>query len=168
MAHSLVTLSAAAREAKYFFLSGDEANYSSMAAVYRKYLLETGQLSSSANAGNELALTILIGTGNVRSALGGTICMTTFAQAQQMIEDCLAGGNSLCGSCCGDGHREAVRPRTAASSLPKQRAVKGPAGASGFRGTKRRPCRPGSRCRSAHGGLRRPPPEKGRPAAGKP
>ena len=83
------------REAKYFFLSGDEANYSSMAAVYRKYLLETGQLSSSANAGNELALTILIGTKNVRSALGGTICMTTFAQAQQMIEDYLQAGIPL-------------------------------------------------------------------------
>ncbi len=76
------------REVRYFFLNGDEANYSGMANVYREYLLENNMLSNSISdgAGMPLALNLLMGTTKEGMIFDEYIPMTDFEEAQEIME----------------------------------------------------------------------------------
>lgn len=60
------TLIASDREVTYFFLSGNEANYSKMAGVYRDYLIETGQLKARIADGETMPLALRFVMGVTR------------------------------------------------------------------------------------------------------
>ncbi len=77
------------REARYFFLSGDQANYGGMANVYRNYLIESGQLSD-AMTGNEqmsLSLALLMGTEKDGMVFKEPVTMTTFEQTEDILKE---------------------------------------------------------------------------------
>lgn len=75
------------KEVRFFFLSGEEADYSGMAAVYREYLQETGQLAleSREEENMSLALTLLMGTVKAGMVFDEKIAMTDFDQVQEIL-----------------------------------------------------------------------------------
>lgn len=84
------------KEVRYSFLSGDNANYSGMAAVYRAHLLESGQLKQADNMNSEmpLALQLLMGTEKYGMVFKEYIPMTTYGQVQEILESLSAKGVS--------------------------------------------------------------------------
>lgn len=82
------------KEVRYFFLSGDQANYSGMANVYRNYLMEEGLLKAADNAGSDmqLALQLLMGTTKDGMVFDEYIAMTDFDQVQEILERLSAAG----------------------------------------------------------------------------
>lgn len=82
------------KELRYFFLSGDDANYSGMANTYRNYLLEEGLLKQADNAGGEmpLALELLMGTTKEGMIFDEYIPMTTYSQVKEILERLDAAG----------------------------------------------------------------------------
>ena len=75
------------REVRYFFLSGEDADYSGMAQVYREYLIENGMLNDAIENGDQipLALRLLMGTTKEGMVFDEYIPMTDFDQAQEII-----------------------------------------------------------------------------------
>lgn len=75
------------REIRYFFLSGEDADYSGMAQVYREYLIENGMLNDAIENGDQipLALRLLMGTTKEGMVFDEYIPMTDFDQAQEII-----------------------------------------------------------------------------------
>lgn len=81
----------------YRFFSGAEANYSHMAAAYRKHLFGTTAVNTEGKAYPLSAE--LIGTVDTKTTLFGTerseaVTLTTFNEMQDMAEDLLASGVS--------------------------------------------------------------------------
>ena len=82
---------------RYFFLSGESADYSDMAAVYRQYLLDEGVLGDRV-AARELPFYVeYIGAVDKQKTFLGikynaTETLTTFAQAVEITESLNAGG----------------------------------------------------------------------------
>lgn len=76
------------KEVRYAFLSGDDANYGGMAAAYRDYLVENGQLKKADNAvDNALALRVLMGTTKSGLVFDEYISMTDYDQVIEMTEE---------------------------------------------------------------------------------
>ncbi|MCD8381130.1 MAG: DUF5696 domain-containing protein [Lachnospiraceae bacterium] len=75
------------KEVRYTFLSGNDADYSGMAASYREYLQETGQLTTVSLEASDmtLALTLLMGTTKDGLIFDEYITMTTFEQAEEIL-----------------------------------------------------------------------------------
>lgn len=75
------------KEVRYFFLHGEEANYSGMASVYREYLLENGMLKKAVTADAEipLAIRLLMGTTKEGMVFDEYISMTDFDQVQEIM-----------------------------------------------------------------------------------
>ena len=84
------------KEIRYFFLSGDQANYSGMANVYRNYLLDEGLLKASDKTGSDmqLALQLLMGTTKDGMVFDEYITMTDFDQVQEILDRLTAAGVS--------------------------------------------------------------------------
>lgn len=83
---------------KYLLLSGEQADYSGMAVALRRHLQQTGRLPAEPVKleGVPLALEILLGTreDNLYGKTG--LAMTTYQQAQTMLEELKEGGvNSM-------------------------------------------------------------------------
>jgi len=76
------------RSVKYYFLSGEAADYSGMAAVYRDYLMnEKGLTRRTQTAeGLPLELQILGGTAKEGFLTDGFLPMTTFQEAEDIIQ----------------------------------------------------------------------------------
>lgn len=76
------------RECRYFFLSGDEANYSGMASIYRDYLLESGKLQDviEDDAQMPLALSILCGAVKEGMVFRQYIPMSTTDNVIEMVD----------------------------------------------------------------------------------
>lgn len=76
------------REARFFFLSGQEASYSGMANVYREYLLENGLLHDaiSEEDGMALSLQLLMGTSKDGMIFEEFVPMTTFEQSEEILQ----------------------------------------------------------------------------------
>lgn len=74
------------KEIRYFFLNGSNATYSGMAAAYREYLLEKGELKPTENSGMALALKVLMGTTKEGMVFDEYISMTDYAQVQEMLD----------------------------------------------------------------------------------
>lgn len=75
------------REARYFFLSGEDADYGGMAATYRDYLVERGLLKEAIASGEEmpLALRLLMGTTKGGMVFDEYVTMTDFDQVQEIL-----------------------------------------------------------------------------------
>lgn len=75
------------REARYFFLSGEDADYGGMAATYREYLIEEGMLKEAIAQGEEmpLALRLLMGTTKSGILFDEYVTMTDFDQVQEIL-----------------------------------------------------------------------------------
>ncbi len=75
------------KEARYFFLSGDEADYGGMAATYREYLIENGLLKAAIAEGEEmpLALRLLMGTTKGGMVFDEYVSMTDFDQVEEIL-----------------------------------------------------------------------------------
>lgn len=73
---------------KYYFSSGEDANYSGFAKTYRNYLIENDLLNDSIADDDEMPLALDIFMNTVKEgAFGNTsVVMTTFDQAYDMIE----------------------------------------------------------------------------------
>ena len=82
------------KELRFFFLNGEDANYSGMASTYRDYLLEKGMLKQADNMGGEmpLALELLMGTTKDGMVFDEYITMTTFSQVKEILERLNAAG----------------------------------------------------------------------------
>ncbi|MBO7402810.1 MAG: hypothetical protein J6U10_07455 [Lachnospiraceae bacterium] len=74
------------KEVRYRFLSGDKANYSGMAEVYREYLLKNDLVKKSDDTTAQLALTLLMGTKKEGIVFDEYIPMTTYAQVVEILE----------------------------------------------------------------------------------
>ncbi len=77
------------REIRYYFLNGEDANYSGMAQVYRDYLTESGKLKSAGSGDRgeiSLALEILMGASKEGMIFEEYIPMTSFGQVQEILE----------------------------------------------------------------------------------
>lgn len=86
------------KEVRYFFLSGDDANYGGMANTYRNYLLKEGLLKQADNSEGEmpLALQLLMGVTKDGMVFDEYISMTSYAQVQEILERLNAAGvNSM-------------------------------------------------------------------------
>ncbi|MFC5404773.1 DUF5696 domain-containing protein [Cohnella soli] len=73
---------------RYYFLSGDKADYVGMAAVYRNYLMETEGLKRIQGAGDELPLDLQLLGGDLEPGLfkRSFVSMTTFDQAREIVK----------------------------------------------------------------------------------
>jgi len=76
------------REARYFFLCGEDASYSGMASTYRSYLQEKGMLREAGGSSGmqALALELLMGTTKDGMIFDEYIAMTDFGQVQEILE----------------------------------------------------------------------------------
>ncbi|MCR5329948.1 MAG: hypothetical protein K6E62_02015 [Lachnospiraceae bacterium] len=80
---------------RYAFLSGDKANYSGMAEVYREYLIRNSLLNDSQAADNgKLALKLLMGTTKPGIVFDEYITMTTYDQVIEILESLKSKGIS--------------------------------------------------------------------------
>ncbi len=74
---------------RYFFLSGEEANYTGMAHRYRSYLLDTGAITPVAEQTSALYLNLLGSTSYADTFLGIPVekeqPLTTYSQAQEIV-----------------------------------------------------------------------------------
>ena len=79
---------------RYTFLSGKEANYSGMAAVYKDYLVNKGVLTEGKIDTNGVPMNLEILFSEQKKELIGTktVVMTTLEDAQQMLADLRAQG----------------------------------------------------------------------------
>ncbi len=77
------------RELRYFFLSGDDANYSGMANLYRDFLIEKGRLNDVIKDGDEmpLALEILCGAEKDGMVFRQYIPMTSSQQVVEILDE---------------------------------------------------------------------------------
>ncbi|MBP1989074.1 DUF5696 domain-containing protein [Paenibacillus eucommiae] len=82
------------REVRLFFLSGDEANYSGMANVYRGYLTQQGQLNKVIQDQDEipLGLDLFMGIYEKRILWDKFIPMTTFKEAEEITSSLKGAG----------------------------------------------------------------------------
>lgn len=81
------------KEIRYSFLSGDKANYSGMAEVYRNYLIREGILDDSSSADNDaLALRLLMGTEKEGILFNEYVAMTDYDQVIDILETLKADG----------------------------------------------------------------------------
>ncbi len=81
------------RAARYYFLWGDEAQYSAMATAYRKYLLENHRLADAVDSPTvPLSLNLFMGIEKETMLFRSFIPMTTFAQAEKMVGELAAAG----------------------------------------------------------------------------
>lgn len=76
------------REIRFFLLSGEEANYSSMASTYREYLTETGQLQAVIGDDDTmpLALEFIMGVTKEGMVFDEYVKMTSFDDLQQIYD----------------------------------------------------------------------------------
>ena len=81
-------------EVKYLFLSGDDANYSGMANAYREHLISSGGISRKISAGDPVGIGIdlFMGIKEERILFDKYIAMTTFKQAESMIDQIRSAG----------------------------------------------------------------------------
>lgn len=79
---------------KYVFLEGENADYSGMANSYRTYLLETGKIEKRIDKNDKipLALDLFMGIKEKGMLLDKYIAMTTFEEAQSIMEYLLNAG----------------------------------------------------------------------------
>lgn len=79
------------RRVEYRLLSGDDANYAGMAHAYRSYLEESGVLATKLKATEKMPLLLSIIGGAAKPKYGGNgyETATTFAQAEQIVDDLL-------------------------------------------------------------------------------
>ncbi|HET7615450.1 MAG TPA: DUF5696 domain-containing protein [Bacillales bacterium] len=80
---------------RYFFLDGDEADYTGMAKRYRDYLIQKGALSKQSNQDSStIPLRVEFLGAEMTPALLGvdTVTMTTFEDAGKIVEDLLDSG----------------------------------------------------------------------------
>ena len=82
------------KEVRYYFLSGEDADYSGMANVYREYLIENGLLNDAIQSGEQLplALNLLMGTTKEGMVFDEYISMTTFEQVMEILDSLNAKG----------------------------------------------------------------------------
>lgn len=76
------------REIRYFLLSGEKANYSSMAATYRDYLVETNQITDVIEDGDTmpLALEFIMGVTKEGMVFDEYVKMTSFEDLETIYE----------------------------------------------------------------------------------
>lgn len=76
------------REITFFFLSGEDANYSKMADVYRNYLISTDQLTDKIEEGSDipLALEFLMGVTESQMVFEKYIKMTSFEDVISILK----------------------------------------------------------------------------------
>lgn len=81
---------------KYYFFSGEDANYSGFAKKYRDYLLENGLLNDAISDDDEmpLALDIFMNTYTEGAFGSSSVVMTDFDEAYDMIEELYEAGVS--------------------------------------------------------------------------
>lgn len=79
---------------KYVFLEGENADYSGMANTYRTYLMKTGKITKHINQGDKipLAVDLFMGINEKDMFFDKYIPMTTFKEAQTIMEDLLDAG----------------------------------------------------------------------------
>lgn len=79
---------------KYIFLENESANYSGMANSYRIYLLENGKISKqiSKNDRIPLGLDLFMGINQRIMLFNKFICMTSFKEAQTILQEFLDAG----------------------------------------------------------------------------
>lgn len=77
------------REVKWFFLAGESANYSGMAQAYRSELVRQGGLNRAIRPGARIPLAIDLFGGIMEDRMlwDRFIAMTTFAQAQNIVDE---------------------------------------------------------------------------------
>lgn len=77
------------RVVRYVFLAGDDADYSGMARAYRRWLLEAGWLRRAIpdDFAGYLDLSLFMGIEKPMVLGRSFVTMTTFEQAQQILED---------------------------------------------------------------------------------
>jgi len=82
------------KEIRYYFLSGDDADYSGMAQVYREYLIENGLINDAIQEGAPLplALNLLLGTTKEGMVFDEYISMTSFEQVEEILGRLTASG----------------------------------------------------------------------------
>ncbi|NLC67686.1 MAG: hypothetical protein GX754_02635, partial [Clostridiaceae bacterium] len=82
------------REVRLFFLHGEQANYSGMAAVYRDYLKKNDLINAAINKSQDIPLGIdfFMGITEERILFDKFIPMTTFKDAQFIINELLGKG----------------------------------------------------------------------------
>lgn len=82
------------KEIRFFFLNGDDADYSGMADTYREYLLKEGLLKQAEDTAGAmpLALKLLMGTTKEGMVFDEYISMTNYAQVKEILERLKAAG----------------------------------------------------------------------------
>ncbi len=71
------------RAVRYYFLWGEEANYSAMAGAYRGYLLENGRLNDAVTADTiPLSLNLFMGIEKKTMLFSSFVSMTSFSEAE--------------------------------------------------------------------------------------
>ena len=82
------------KEIRYYFLNGEDADYSGMAQVYREYLIENGLLNDAIQDGEPLplALNLLLGTTKEGMVFDEYVSMTNFAQVEEILGRLTANG----------------------------------------------------------------------------
>ncbi|UVI27306.1 DUF5696 domain-containing protein [Paenibacillus spongiae] len=82
------------RRVEYRLLSGSDANYSGMAAAYRSYLEDNGELARKLSAADRMPLQLSLIAGGTKPRFGGYSYepATTFGQAEQIVEELKSGG----------------------------------------------------------------------------
>lgn len=81
------------RKARYYFLWADEAHYSAMAGAYRQYLRKNGRLNDAVDASAvPLSVNLFMGIQKKTMLFSSFVSMTTFAEAESILEGLYAGG----------------------------------------------------------------------------
>lgn len=83
------------RAVKYYFLTGEDADYSGMANAYRQYLLDGGRMTariSRDNGGIPMALDLFMGIKEERILLDKYRKATTFRQAETILDSFFRNG----------------------------------------------------------------------------
>lgn len=82
------------KEVRFFFLDGDDADYSGMADTYREYLMKEGLLKQAEDTPDSmpLSLKLLMGTTKEGMVFDEYISMTSYAQVKEILERLEAAG----------------------------------------------------------------------------